>query len=133
MMRRPHLKWWYNMKMMRNLLVALAMQFGLTLFVLLKINIHSIIYEAITLNQIVVMIFAIVVPVLILINVIWFDRNLLDVLIDREFKLRSDVFNQEEAIRNHEIFRDINVIKILAQNNDAEALKAYMMEELDGY
>jgi len=121
------------MKMMRNLLVVMAIQFGLTLLVLWKINGSSIIYEAITLNQIVVMIFAIVLPVIILVYIIWFDRNLLDVLIDREFKLRSDVFNQEEAIRNHEIFRDINVIKILAQNNDAEALKAYMMEELDGY
>lgn len=121
------------MKMMRNLFFAVGLQCAVTLFALWSINTHSIIYEAVTLGQISLIVLALVVSILFLMYVIWFDRNLLDILIDREAELRSDVYNQEEEIRNHEIFRDVNMIKVLAQNNEAEALKVYVMEELDGY
>lgn len=127
------LKWWCKMKMMRNLFFAVGLQCAVTLFALWSINTHSIIYEAVTLGQISLIVLALVVSILFLMYVIWFDRNLLDILIDREAELRSDVYNQEEEIRNHEIFRDVNMIKVLAQNNEAEALKVYVMEELDGY
>ena len=133
-MKKKHpLKWWCKMKMMRNLMYAIGLQLAVALLALWSINTHSIIYEAVTFGQISLMILALFVTVLVLMYVIWFDRNLMDVLIDREAELRSDVFNQEEEIRNHEIFRDINMIKVLAQNNEAEALKTYVMEELDGY
>ena len=112
---------------------AIGLQLAVTLLALWSINTHSIIYEAVTFGQISLMILALFVTVLVLMYVIWFDRNLMDALIDREAELRSDVFNQEEEIRNHEIFRDINMIKVLAQNNEVEALKTYVMEELDGY
>ena len=121
------------MKMMRNVLFIVAMQFTVTLFLLLNINTYSIIYDTLTLEQILIMVLAILSTVIVLIYFMWFDRKLLDALVDREYELRCDVFNQEEEIRNHEIFRDINVIKVMAQNNETKALKAYIVEELDGY
>lgn len=114
-------------------MLIIGLQFTVTLLALWNINSHRMIYEVATFGQISLIILTIVAAVLVLMYIIWFDRKLLDIIIDREAELRRDVYNQEEEIRNHEIFRDINMIKVLAQNNEAEALKAYVMEALDGY
>jgi|LGOV01.1.fsa_nt_gb hypothetical protein len=58
------------------------------------------------------------------------DKTFIDSMIDVEMDIRDkelEEYNDELEVLQHEVFRDIQMIKVLAENSNEEEIKEYLL------
>lgn len=111
------------MKRLKNIFLILAFQTFFTLSLVWFFNAKEVIYGDINILHMLLIILNILLAVSVIIYMKWMDKKMLDALVDKEVVLKMKALDEEQDIRNHEIFRDLQLIKVLAENNQLEDIE----------
>ncbi|MCH4890640.1 hypothetical protein EZV73_23865 [Acidaminobacter sp. JC074] len=117
------------MKQIKYLLYIILFQYATTFYAL------EVFHEDFMILKGIGHVWLVIIPLLLLISfiairgLIYLDKNVINDLVELEMNKREnaiDHYNEAVNVHNHELFRDLQMIKILAEDNDIEGIKKYI-------
>lgn len=114
------------MRHVRNILILVGIQSAIIIATLLQIEYNILYLQNFSLRSGLIIVSVILIPFLYLLYMNWLERRVMTDLIEEQTNQRLKALKLEQDIRNHEVFRELQMIKVIAESECYERLDEFL-------